>query len=141
MGLRLPVHSSQPRRRQRILWCKVARMTTGDSYRRIYGVVVRIPRGRVATYGQVAVLAGLPRQARLVGYALNVLSPGTRVPWHRVVNAKGQVSLRSSGLDHESLQTQLLEREGVKFVAGAISLRRFRWQPRGTGGGRSRVLA
>jgi len=116
-------------------------MTTSDSYRRIYGVVARIPRGRVATYGQVAALAGLPRQARLVGYALNVLPPGTRVPWHRVVNAKGQVSLRSSGLDHEGLQTQLLEREGVKFVAGTISLQRFRWQPRGTGGRRSRVLA
>ena len=106
-------------------------MTAGDSYRRIYRVVARIPRGRVATYGQVADLAGLPRQARLVGYALNVLPPEIDLPWHRVVNARGQVSLRTSGLDHEDLQTQLLQREGVKFVAGTISLALFRWRPRG----------
>ena len=103
---------------------------SGDSYRRIYAVVARIPRGRVATYGQVAALARLPRQARLVGYALNVLPANTEVPWHRVVNAKGEVSLRGDGLGHEELQAQLLRREGVRFTAGAISLERFRWAPR-----------
>ena len=101
-----------------------------NSYRRIYDVVSRIPKGRVATYGQVATLAGLPRQARLVGYALNVLPEASRVPWYRVVNAKGRVSLRSDGLGHDQIQTQLLKREGVPFADGAIPLARYRWIPR-----------
>jgi methylated-DNA-protein-cysteine methyltransferase-like protein len=101
-----------------------------DTYRRIYGVVSRIPRGRVATYGQVASLARLPRQARLVGYALNVLPPRSTVPWFRVVNAKGTISLRSDGLGHDQLQARLLAREGVRFVEGTISLDRFQWRPR-----------
>jgi methylated-DNA-protein-cysteine methyltransferase-like protein len=100
------------------------------TYRRIYAVVSRIPKGRVATYGQVAVLAGLPRQPRLVGYALHVLPPSSRVPWHRVVNAKGQISVRGNGLGHEELQAALLRREGVRLSAGAIALARYRWQPR-----------
>lgn len=104
-----------------------------DTYRRIYAVVARIPRGRVATYGQVAGLVRLPRQARLVGYALNVLPAHSPVPWHRVVNAKGQISLRSGGLGHDELQAQLLAREGVRFVDGSIPLARFRWRPRGGG--------
>jgi methylated-DNA-protein-cysteine methyltransferase related protein len=104
---------------------------TSDTYRRIYAAVSRVPKGRVATYGQIAAVAGLPRQARLVGYALNVLPPGTRVPWHRVVNAKGQISLRSDGLGHDQIQEQLLKREGVRFVGGAIPLDRHQWRPRG----------
>ena len=102
-----------------------------DTYRRIYAVVARVPRGRVATYGQIATLARLPRHARLVGYALNVLPPGSNVPWHRVVNAKGQVSPRADALGHEDLQAELLRREGVRFVEGAIALDRFQWRPRG----------
>jgi methylated-DNA-protein-cysteine methyltransferase-like protein len=102
-----------------------------DTYARIYAVVRRVPRGRVATYGQIAALARLPRHARLVGYALNVLPAGSDVPWHRVVNAKGQVSPRSDALGHEDLQEQLLRREGVRFVEGAIALDRFQWRPRG----------
>jgi methylated-DNA-protein-cysteine methyltransferase-like protein len=101
-----------------------------DSYRRIYAVVRRVPRGRVATYGQVAALAGLPRHARLVGYALNVLPPDSGVPWHRIVNAKGRISLRSDALDHEALQEHLLRREGVRLVEGAIPLDRHQWRPR-----------
>ena len=99
-----------------------------STYRRIYAVVSRIPKGRVATYGQVAALAGLPRQARLVGYALHVLPPSSRLPWHRVVNARGEISVRSSGLGHEQLQAQLLRREGVRFSAGKIALARYRWR-------------
>jgi len=100
------------------------------THRRIHQVVQRIPRGRVATYGQVAALAGLPRQSRLVGYVLHGLPPDTRLPWHRVVNAKGEVSLRRDGLGGEQIQTQLLMREGVRFSAGRLSLERYRWQPR-----------
>lgn len=98
-------------------------------YARIYAVVRRIPKGRVATYGQVAELAGLPRQARQVGYALAALSE-RGVPWHRVINAQGEVSARSDP-GPEQLQRVLLEREGVTFDAqGRVSLARQRWQPR-----------
>ena len=104
-------------------------MERKHTYRRIYAAVARIPRGRVATYGQIAELAGLPRHARLVGYALNVLPPDTDVPWHRVVNAQGKISLRSGGLGAEDFQAHLLRREGVRLTAGTLSLARFRWQP------------
>jgi methylated-DNA-protein-cysteine methyltransferase-like protein len=100
----------------------------GD-HARIIAVVRRIPRGRVATYGQIAALAGLPRHARHVGYALHGLPDGTRVPWHRVVNASGRISLRRGA--GPGVQRALLEREGVVFQSsGAISLARFRWEPR-----------
>jgi methylated-DNA-protein-cysteine methyltransferase-like protein len=102
-----------------------------SSHAHIHAVVKRIPRGKVATYGQIADLAGLPRQARLVGYALNALPAGTRLPWHRVVNAKGEVSPRSNDLGHDQIQAQLLGREGVRLVQGKIDLTRYRWQPRG----------
>jgi methylated-DNA-protein-cysteine methyltransferase-like protein len=99
------------------------------THRLIHDVVRRIPPGRVATYGQVAELAGLSRQPRLVGYVMNALPPGTPIPWHRVVNAKGAVSPRSDGLGGEQIQAQLLAREGVRFVDGRISLERYRWAP------------
>jgi methylated-DNA-protein-cysteine methyltransferase-like protein len=100
------------------------------NYRKIYAVVRRIPRGRVATYGQVAALAGLPGHARQVGYALHALPEAEDVPWHRVVNAKGTVSPRAEpGWD--GVQRQLLEREGVVFdAAGRIPLAQLQWQPR-----------
>lgn len=101
-----------------------------DKYRRIYAVVARVPKGRVATYGQVAELAGLPRQARLVGYALHALPTEGALPWHRIVNAKGTISLRGNGLGHDDLQAQLLRHEGVHFDGDVISLERYRWQPR-----------
>ncbi len=63
------------------------------SYERIYRAVRRIPRGRVATYGDVAAMAGLPGRARQVGYALHALPDGSPVPWHRVINAAGRISL------------------------------------------------
>jgi methylated-DNA-protein-cysteine methyltransferase-like protein len=99
-------------------------------YRRIYAVVRRIPRGRVATYGQVAELAGIPRHARQVGYALHALSDDENVPWHRVINARGEVSRRVEP-DWEEIQRQLLAAEGVGFdLAGRVSLARYRWRPR-----------
>ena len=99
------------------------------SYARIYAVVRRIPRGRVATYGQVAELAGLPGHARQVGYALHALSSGTSVPWHRVVNAQGSCSLRAVP-GAELTQRLRLEREGLRFDArGRVSLARVRWRP------------
>jgi methylated-DNA-protein-cysteine methyltransferase-like protein len=102
-----------------------------ESYQRIYAVVRKIPRGRVATYGQVANLAGLPGRARQVGYALYALDADARVPWQRVINAQGSVSLRSAP-GYENIQRQFLEREGISFGAtGRVDLERYRWQPRG----------
>jgi methylated-DNA-protein-cysteine methyltransferase-like protein len=102
-------------------------------YNRIYKVVRNIPKGRVATYGQVAALAGMPGQARLVGYALHALPEGHDVPWHRVINAKGRISLRTSG-GWGGYQRHLLETEGVTFGAdGRVPLARFRWKPDCTG--------
>ena len=98
-----------------------------STYQRIYAVVSRIPRGRVATYGQVASLAKMPRQARLVGYALHALPAGSRVPWHRVVNAAGKISLRAGAVPYDELQGKLLRREGVRFVGSAIPLEKYRW--------------
>ena len=99
-----------------------------EARERIYTVIALIPAGRVATYGQIAELAGLSRQARQVGYALAALGPGNDVPWHRVVNARGEISLRSRD-GAEARQRALLEREGVCFDdKGRIALSRFRWQ-------------
>jgi methylated-DNA-protein-cysteine methyltransferase related protein len=100
------------------------------SYQKIYAVVRRIPRGRVATYGQVATLAGLPGHARQVGYALHALPDGTAVPWHRVINARGEVSLRRRP-GPELSQRILLEREGIRFDArGRVSLEACGWRTR-----------
>ncbi|MGI4945906.1 MAG: MGMT family protein [Janthinobacterium lividum] len=94
----------------------------------IYAVVRRIPRGWVATYGQVAAMAGLPRRARLVGHVLQHLAPASDVPWHRVVNAKGAVSYTPSRNGGDALQRRLLEKEGVEFNArNRFDLERFRW--------------
>jgi len=105
------------------------KLTTSDgTHARIYKAVSRIPRGRVATYGQIARLAGLSGQARLVGYAMHALPAGSRVPWQRVINARGEISLPGSSA---ARQRELLEREGVRFDAkGRIDLDRFLWQPR-----------
>ena len=97
------------------------------TYARIYAVVRRIPRGRVATYGQIAELAGLPGHARQVGYALHALPDGTTVPWHRVLNAAGVLSPRAVP-GAELTQRQLLEQEGVPFnLRGRVPLERVRW--------------
>jgi len=95
---------------------------------RIYAVVRRIPRGRVATYGQIAALARIGAQPRLVGYALAALPDDSKLPWHRVVNAQGRVSPRArSGWDR--LQRALLEREGIAFDArDRIDLARRLWK-------------
>ena len=101
-----------------------------NTYNRIYAVIGRIPRGRVATYGQIARLAGIPGHARQVGYALHALSNGRNVAWHRVVNSKGEVSARSEP-HFENVQRASLEREGIVFGANArISLPRFQWRAR-----------
>ena len=97
-------------------------------YEIYYDVVRQVPSGRVTTYGTVARVAGMPGRARQVGYALAALPDGHDVPWHRIVNARGEVSPRSAALGHERLQRTLLETEGVAFdAAGRIDLDRFGW--------------
>jgi methylated-DNA-protein-cysteine methyltransferase-like protein len=108
----------------------MARRPGAGSYERIYAVVRRIPRGRVATYGQVARLAGLAGHARQVGYALHALGAETPVPWHRVINTRGGVSPRALP-GWERVQRELLEGEGIRFDGrGRIALDRYRWRPR-----------
>lgn len=102
-----------------------------SSYDAIYAVVRQIPPGKVATYGQVAELANLPRRARLVGYALyQVDLDHDDIPWQRVINAKGEIShsIFRNGTDY--VQRSLLEDEGIEFDAnGRINLSVYRWQP------------
>ncbi len=98
-------------------------------WERVWAVVRRVPRGRVATYGQIAALAGLAGQARQVGYALHALPWEGIAPWHRVVNARGAISLPPGG-GGDVTQRLRLEREGVRFDGrGRIDLARFGWRP------------
>ena len=100
------------------------------TYELIHRIVSEIPRGRVATYGQIAELAGIHGQARRVGYALSALPDGSPVPWQRVVNAKGEISLRAQS-GGQSLQRMLLRAEGVRFDRnGRILMERFQWRAR-----------
>lgn len=94
---------------------------------RIWQVVAMIPKGKVATYGQVAALAGMPTHARLVGRTLSNLPKRSKLPWHRVINAGLRISLRE-GSDGHLLQRKRLETEGVEFVGPRV-VKDFRWEP------------
>lgn len=103
------------------------------SFQSIYAIIKKIPHGKVATYGQVAALAGLGRGARQVGTALRLTPDNVKIPWHRVINAQGRISVRlkdwRSGGD--DLQKILLEAEGVTFNENEkIDLKRFQWKPK-----------
>lgn len=103
---------------------------TASFYQRVYREVARIPRGKVATYGQIALLAGGPRAARVVGYALHVNpSPGEVVPCHRVVNRFGGLA-PAFAFGGEERQRALLEAEGVRFTKkGLVDLAACQWDP------------
>ncbi|HEX7153838.1 MAG TPA: MGMT family protein [Thermoanaerobaculia bacterium] len=97
-------------------------------YELIWSVVRQIPKGSVATYGQIAELAGLEGHARQVGYALHNLPEDSDIPWHRVINSRGEISPRSQGDSHE-LQRLLLEDEGVAFsLTGRVEVAKYRWK-------------
>lgn len=98
-------------------------------FERIYEVVRKIPQGNVATYGQIAALAGNPRWARVVGYALHVNPEPGRIPCHRVVNREGKTT-PAFAFGGEDIQRRLLEGEGVVFSHdGTVDLERYLWKP------------
>ena len=104
---------------------------TRGAYPRVYEVVLRIPRGRVATYGQVAAAAGIPPAPRVAGYALHALPQGSPVPWHRVVAAGGRLSLGKLDPSGALTQRLRLEHEGIRFDArGCVDMDRHTWRPR-----------
>ena len=101
-----------------------------NSFQEIYNVVQKVPRGQVATYGQIAAICGMPQAARMVGWALHVCDVN-KVPWHRVINRRGIISTTCQ--EHPAnLQKELLEKEGVevrkKQGVWTIDLRKYRWQ-------------
>lgn len=104
-----------------------ARRKASDSYRTIWSVVEMIPKGKVATYGQIARVCKLGGQARLVGYALHNLPHGLEVPWWRVINAQGRISFPVNSPSGKRQRT-LLEKEGIAFVKGKINLNNDAWK-------------
>lgn len=96
---------------------------TDHAIERIWTVVAAIPHGRVATYGQIAQLAGVPRHARLVGRTLSRLPPGSKLPWHRVINSQGRITN-----PEPERQRERLAAEGVILVGGKVRLKDYQWQ-------------
>lgn len=99
-----------------------------SSYQRIWDTIARIPRGKVANYGQIARIAGLGKRARLVGYALHGTPDDLELPWHRVINAQGKISF-PTGSDSYLRQRGLLEAEGIVFLGDRIDFNVYRWNP------------
>ncbi len=97
-----------------------------STYEVIWETVRQIPRGKVATYGQVASESGLPGRARMVGYALHALAGMSDVPWHRVINSSGRISF-PKGSEAYRRQRRLLRSEGIVFKKDTLDLERFGW--------------
>ncbi len=92
----------------------------------VWQTVAMIPQGKVATYGQIAACCGYPGHARGVGHILKKLPPQTALPWHRVINARGEIALPPDSESYQ-LQKQRLEQEGVEFERDKIRLRLYQW--------------
>ena len=113
--------------------------TPKETNQRIWQVVMLIPSGTVATYGDVARQAGMPGAARRVGRALRGLPEDTRIPWHRVLNAQGKLVV-PGGSSAQRRQRERLENEGVFFHSpNRVSLRQYRWQPGESGKGHTHI--
>ncbi|WP_323846985.1 MGMT family protein [Microbulbifer magnicolonia] len=97
-----------------------------DATTRICSVLAAVPRGRVITYGDLAEMAGFPRAARLAGQTLRKLPHDTTLPWHRVINAQGRISLPEPGAGR---QRERLEKEGVTLLNGRVDMGKYRWRP------------
>ena len=90
----------------------------------VWQVVFAIPKGKVATYGQIASMAGFPAQSRMVGRVLSRLPEDTKIPWHRVINSQGKISNPNN-----IKQQQLLEAEGIALINGRVKLTLYQWHP------------
>jgi len=94
----------------------------------IFQILAQIPEGKVTTYGHIAKLAGLGQAARFVGTTLRNLPKDSRLPWHRVINSQGKISLPEHH-PGRALQKSLLQDEGVEFIKGKVDLHHFLWKP------------
>jgi methylated-DNA-protein-cysteine methyltransferase-like protein len=97
-------------------------------FEKIWAAIREIPEGRVASYGQIAEIAGVPRGARQVGYALRHLPPGISVPWYRVLQVSGNIAFEK-GSDKFDQQSGRLIKEGIVILEGKVDMRKYRWQP------------
>ena len=100
---------------------------TDELARQILQVIALIKNGKVATYGQIAKLAGLPKHARLVGYVLKNMDADTEIPWHRVINSQGKISLIKVNLQCDNIQSLKLLAEGVVVIGDKINLKKYQW--------------
>ena len=113
----------------KILFMSISARPSQELAAYITAVIAQIPAGKVATYGQIAKLAGLPKHARLVGYVLKHLAPGHVLPWHRVLNAQGKISLSKINEQGENIQALKLMQEGVVVLNNKVDLKQYQWQP------------
>jgi len=97
-------------------------------FERIWDTIREVPSGSVASYGQVAEIAGIPRGARLVGHALRNLPAGHEVPWHRVITASGRIAFPPDSPGYAEQRSRLMM-EGVRVNAGKVDMQKYRWQP------------
>ncbi|WP_278397082.1 MGMT family protein [Acinetobacter venetianus] len=102
---------------------------SNELHRQILDVIALIPYGKVATYGQIAKLAGIPKHARLVGYVLKHLDQESSIPWHRVINSQGKISVMRINEKGENIQQQLLADEEIYVLNNKINLKVFSWTP------------
>lgn len=102
---------------------------TEIAFERIWDTIARIPRGRVATYGQIADIAGYVKRPRLTAQALRHVPETRSIPWFRVINAQGRIAIPEGSAGYREQQRRL-EAEGVEFVKGRVDFARFRWRPR-----------
>lgn len=101
---------------------------TAQRYQKIWRTIQLIPLGKVASYGQIADLAGMPKQARLVGRSLAYVPESLNVPWHRVIRSNGQIAF-PAGSEQSLKQTGLLQQENIAVFNNRVKLKAFQWQP------------
>jgi methylated-DNA-protein-cysteine methyltransferase-like protein len=93
----------------------------------IFQVIAQIPYGRVASYGQIARLAGIPKHSRLVGYVLKHMDADSSLPWYRVINSQGKISLSRLNDQGQNIQAQLLMAEGILVIGDKVKMKEFQW--------------
>lgn len=95
----------------------------------ILAVIALVPEKKVASYGQIAKLAGLPRHARMVGKVLQQLDADSDIAWYRILNSQGKISTSRCNAQGENIQQIKLQQEGIVVLAGKVDLKQYRWQP------------